>query len=79
MKYFTQYQSPVGQLTLQASDHLLMILLVLWLKGGGRGVWPGTLQRAERATASGASRRERSERKLADASGRVPEATDETD
>ena len=31
---------------------------------------------AERATASGASRREGSERKLADASGRIPEARD---
>ena len=37
------------------------------------------LQRGERADASGASRRERSERKLAEASGRVLETRDWTD
>ena len=43
------------------------------------GVWPDPLQHAERATESGASQRERSERKLAEASGCVPEARGWTD
>ena len=53
-------------------DHVLTILLVCWLKGG-----KGDL--AEHFVTSGASeasRREQSERELADANGRAPEATD---
>ena len=53
------------------------MVLELWLEGEGRGgLWPVPLWRAERATASEASQCERSERELAEASGRVPEATD---
>ena len=36
-------------------DSFLLLLLVLWRKGGGRGGWPDPLQRTKRATASRAS------------------------
>ena len=53
--------------------HFLIVFDTFGLMGEG-GLGP--LLRAERATASGASQRERSERELAEASGRVPEARD---
>ena len=53
--------------------HIYYFGLKAW-EGGG--VWPDPLYWAERATASGASRREP---ELAGTSGRVPEATDWTD
>ena len=69
------YQVPkVSQLA--NSHHFLVILSVLRLKGGKEEVWPDTLWRAGRVTANGASQRSRSERELAEASGRVHEATD---
>ena len=59
-------------------EHLLVALLVLWLKEGDRGIWPDPLKRAVRAAAREASQSMRGEPKRADATGRVPETTDYT-
>ena len=68
--FHVESQTPFWQGALFGSFYYCF--LVLWLKGG-RG---GGLARP--FVASGASRRKRSERKLANASSRVPESTDYT-